>query len=63
LVGEGWGEGGLLFFGKEFELFIAAELDFEGEGAEAWAFEEKDRGRLAAAAHAFGAEGIGILTG
>jgi hypothetical protein len=57
------GRSGFLFLREEFELFIAAELDLEGEGAEARAFEEKDRGRLAAAAHAFGAEGVGILTG
>jgi hypothetical protein len=52
-----------LFFREEFELFIAAKLDFEGEGAETRAFEEEDCHWLATAAYALGAEGIGILTG
>lgn len=54
---------GRLFLGKEVELFIAAELDLEREGAEARAFEEENGHRLATAPHAFAAEGIGILTG
>jgi hypothetical protein len=56
-------QSGRLLLGEEVELFIAAELDLEGEGTETGAFEEEDRGRLTAAAHTFGAEGIGILTG
>jgi hypothetical protein len=55
--------GRLFFLAKEFELFIAAELDLEGEGAEAGAFKEENGERLATAPHAFGAERIGILTG
>ena len=56
-------QSGRFFLGEEVELFITAELDLEGEGAKARAFEEEDVHRLAAAAHTFGAEGIGILTG
>jgi hypothetical protein len=57
-------QSGRLFFpGEEFELFIATKLDLEGEGAEAWAFEEEDSHWLATAAYALGAERIGILTG
>jgi hypothetical protein len=58
-VRSGW----LFLFRKEVELFIATELDLEGEGTETRAFEEEDGGWLAAATHAFAAERIGILTG
>jgi len=55
--------GRLVFLAKEVELFIAADLDLEGEGAETGTFKEEDGGRLAAAAHTFATERIGILTG
>lgn len=55
--------GRLFFLCEEFELFIAAGLDLEGERAETGAFEEKDGERLTTAPHTFRAEGIGILTG
>lgn len=55
--------GRLVFLGKEVELFIATELDLEGEGAETGAFKEEDGHRLAATAHTFATERIGILTG